>query len=101
MGPTLPHNIFHKLVMTGWPRRATSRPYYAETLTPRHLAMSSTGHPSPLSSSSFAADPLPPLPEIQFEQTRQRIFTHSSGLPRCHKHAFQAPEDDPPIDNEE
>ncbi|KAF8492174.1 ribonuclease III domain-containing protein [Russula emetica] len=66
--------------------------------------MSSTGLPSPLSSpttSSFATDQLPPLPEIQSEQIRQRIFTHSSGLPRCHKHVFQAPEDDPPVDNEE
>ncbi|KAN0118357.1 Ribonuclease III domain containing protein [Russula decolorans] len=40
-------------------------------------------------------------PEIRSEQIRKRIFTHSSGLPRCHKHPFQAPEDDPPVDNEE
>jgi hypothetical protein len=68
------------------------------------LTMSSTGHPSLLSSptaSSFAADLLPPLPEIWSEQIRKRIFTHSSGLPRGHKHAFQAPEADPPADNEE
>jgi hypothetical protein len=68
------------------------------------LAMSSAGHASPLSSptaSSFAADSLPPLPEIRSEQIRKRIFTYSRGLPGCHKHTFQAPESDPPADNEE
>jgi hypothetical protein len=45
--------------------------------------------------------PLPPLPEIRSEQVRKRIFTPSSGLPGCHRYAFQAPEDDPPVDNEE
>jgi hypothetical protein len=46
--------------------------------------------------------PLPPLPKIRSEQILKRIFTHSSGLPRYHhKHSFQAPEADPPIDNEE
>jgi hypothetical protein len=70
----------------------------------RHLAMSSAGHPSPLSSptaSIFAAESLPPLPEIRSEQIRKRIFTHSRGLPGCHKHVLQAPEDDSPVDNEE
>jgi len=42
-----------------------------------------------------------PSRQIRSEQIRKRIFTHSSGPPRCHKHAFQAPEDDPPVDNEE
>jgi hypothetical protein len=51
--------------------------------------------------SFFESLPLPPLPEIRSEQIRKRIFTHSSGLPRYYKHAFQAPEDDPPVDNEE
>jgi hypothetical protein len=67
----------------------------------RQLAMSSAGHSSPPSSpiaSSFAANSLPPLPEIRSEQIRKRIFTHSSGL---HKHALQEYEGDPPIDNEE
>jgi hypothetical protein len=45
--------------------------------------------------------PLPPIPEIRSEQIWKRIFTHSSGLPRCYKHTFQVPEDDPPVDNEE
>ena len=45
--------------------------------------------------------PLPPLPEIRSGQIRKRIFTHISGLPRSHRHAFQAPEGDPPVDNEE
>jgi hypothetical protein len=99
-------------VVTGWPRRAALAlgliNLSATCLNPDSppLAMSSAGHPlppSPLSSlttSSFAADPPPPLPEIRSEQIRKRVFTHSS-LPRCHKHVFQAPEDDPPVDNEE
>ena len=44
--------------------------------------------------------PLPTLPQIGSEQIRKRIFTHSSCLPD-HKHEFQAPEADPPADNEE
>ena len=44
---------------------------------------------------------LPPLPEIRSEQIRKRIFTHSSSLAKCHKHAFQAPEGDVPVDSEE
>jgi hypothetical protein len=44
--------------------------------------------------------PLPPLPKIRFKQIRKKLFTRS-GLPRCYKHAFQTPEDDPPVDNEE
>jgi hypothetical protein len=66
----------------------------------RYLAMFFAGHTSSLSpptASTFAADPLPPLPEIRSEQTRKRIFTHSSGLPGCHK---QASEGDPPVDEE-
>ena len=44
---------------------------------------------------------LPPLPEIRSEQIRKRIFTHSSSLAKCHKHAFQAPVGDVPVDSEE
>jgi ribonuclease-3 len=66
--------------------------------------MSSVRHTPPLSSPtspSNAVDGLPPLPEIRSEQIRKRIFTHSSSLAKGQKHAFQAPEDDLPVDNEE
>jgi hypothetical protein len=56
--------------------------------------------PVSMRSNCLSRDP-PPLPEIQSEQIRQRIFTHSSSLDKCHKHAFQAPESDVPVDNEE
>jgi hypothetical protein len=58
--------------------------------------MSSAGH-APSLSPPTASDPLPPLPEIRSEQTRERIFTHSSGLHGCHK---QASEGDPVVDEE-
>ena len=66
--------------------------------------MASVGPPSTLSSPAPPGNPVdmpPPLPEIQSEQIRKRIFTHSSSLAKCHKHAFQAPEGDVPVDNEE
>ena len=67
--------------------------------------MSSVGNPPPHCSPTFqsnAVDGLPPLPEIRSEQIRKRIFTHSSSLAKKgRKHAFEAPDDDLPVDNEE
>ncbi|KAH9979714.1 ribonuclease III domain-containing protein [Russula compacta] len=65
--------------------------------------MSSIAVPSPHSSPTcpdVATAMLPPLPEIQSEQIRKRIFTHSS-LAVSHRYDFQAPESDPSADNEE
>ena len=67
--------------------------------------MSSVVRTPPHSSPTFqsnAVEKLPPLPEIRSEQIRKRIFTHSSNLAKKgQKHAFQAPDDDLPVDNEE
>jgi len=64
--------------------------------------MSSPGRPStrsPPAGPSFTVDLLPPLPKIQSERIRKRIFTHSSLAD--YRHDFQAPENDPSTDNEE
>jgi hypothetical protein len=42
----------------------------------------------------------PPLPEIQSEQTREQIFTHSSVTAR-RRGEFEVPPDNPNRDNEE
>ena len=44
---------------------------------------------------------LPPLPEILPGRIRKRVFTHSSTLTKGHKHAFQAPDGNVSLDNEE
>jgi len=73
----------------------------------RDIAMSPVGYISPssltptLPGSSYGPRILPPLPKIQSGQIWKRIFTHSSSVPNYHKHSFQAPEGDPPVDNEE
>ena len=64
-------------------------------------AMYSPGRPSPHSPAgpSFTVDILPPLPKIQSERIRKRVFTHRSLAD--HRYDFQAPENDPSTDNEE
>ena len=90
------------------PRSDTKRLYREETgympnvIPSIHLPVSSVGHHNPLSSPAFPRNTvgiLPPLPIIRSGQIRKRVFTHSNLTEG--KHAFQTPQGDPTVDNEE
>ena len=61
----------------------------------------SVGRPVNLLAQARVRQDFPPLPKIRSRQIRRRIYTHSSSLAEGHKHAFQSPEGDVPVDNEE
>ena len=61
----------------------------------------SVGRPVHLLARARVRQGFPPLPKIRSRQIRRRIYTLSSSLAKGHKHGFQAPEGDVPVDNEE
>ena len=61
----------------------------------------SVGRPVYLLARALVRPGFPPLPKIRSRQIQRRVYTHSSSLAEGHKHAFQAPEGDVPVDNEE